>query len=167
MGADIHLYAEKRLKNGEWATVQTFAPASRIAFGMDGDRSWSSALFWQVEGRFYRLFAKLAGVRGEGPAPRGIPPDASPLYTQYVTEWRGDGHSHSHCLAPEFVAKYIEAVDEQNDETIGHLQKQYAKDVLEYGANRAVLLFLETYCGVNVREEDDATDFRFVFFFDN
>jgi hypothetical protein len=167
MGADIHMYLEKKLPTGEWATVQTFEHTYRQAFGLtkEGATTYSNMMFWQLGGRFYRLFAKLAGVRGEGPEPKGIPPDASPLYRWYAGEWSGDGHSHSWCSAQEFVTKYIEAIEEQDGES--EIQKMYVTHVLERGTNVAVLQFVEVYGGVNVREEDKADDYRFCFFFDN
>lgn len=167
MGADIHMYLEKKLPTGEWAVVQTFSHTYRQAFGLtkEGATTYSNMMFWQLGGRFYRLFAKLAGVRGEGPEPKGIPPDASPLYRWYAGEWASDGHSHSWCSAQEFITKYVEAIEEQGGES--EIQKLYVSRVLEKGTNVAVLLFLEVYAGVNVSEEDKADDYRFCFFFDN
>lgn len=167
MGADIHMYIEKKLPDGEWATVQTFTPATKQAFGMEGEAGWASSLFWQIEGRFYRLFAKLAGVRGEGPEPLGIPDDASPLYRHYCRTWSGDGHSHSYCSAATFIQRYIEAVEEQNDESISQIAKTYAEHVLKAGATSAVFRFLDMYCGVDAQDGDSTDDYRFVFFFDN
>jgi hypothetical protein len=37
----------------------------------------------------------LAGVRGDGPTPRGTPNDPSDLTDILIREWGGDGHSHS------------------------------------------------------------------------
>lgn len=50
------------------------------------------------DGRDYRLFAILAGVRnygGEEPLfePRGIPGDASPEFRRLCEQWDGDAHS--------------------------------------------------------------------------
>ncbi len=167
MGADIHMYLEKKLPTDEWAVVQTFSHAYRQAFGLEkeGPNIYANMMFWQLEGRFYRLFAKLAGVRGEGPEPLGIPPDASPLYQWYVEEWGGDGHSHSWCSAQEFVTKYIESIEDQGGSS--EIEKMYASHVLERGTNSAVLQFLEVYAGVAVSEDDKADDYRFCFFFDN
>jgi hypothetical protein len=170
MGADIHMYVEKKLPAGEWVTVQTFEPASKQAFGMEGEAGWSSSLFWQIEGRFYRLFAKLAGVRGEGPEPLGIPDDASSLYRHYCKQWSGDGHSHSYCSAATFIQRYIEAVEEQNpsrEGTSSQIVKAYAEDVLKLGSAIAISKFLETYCAVSTEEDDNVDNYRFVFFFDN
>lgn len=162
MGADIHLFAEKRMKSGEWATVQTFAPISKRALGIETEQGYDW-LFFDVEGRNYRLFAKLAGVRGEGPAPLGVPEDASPLYKEYVQQWYSDGHSHSYCSAQHFIAQYLDTLG--NDTPI---RKSYANWVLEAGHENAVLTFLDNYCAIRVFDgKDKADDYRFVFFFDN
>lgn len=162
MGADIHLFAEKKLKSGEWATVQTFSPINRKAVGLDVTRPYDW-LFFIVEGRNYALFAKLAGVRGNGPQAKGVPDDASPLYREYVDSWLSDGHSHSWCTATEFVARFLEALDSDDP-----IVKVYAGWVLNSGQDNAVLTFLDNYCAVQILEDrDKADDFRFVFFFDN
>jgi hypothetical protein len=161
MGADIHMYAEKRLKSGEWATVQTFAPITKRAVGLEPENAYDW-LFYLVEGRNYALFAKLAGVRGDGPAPLGIPDDASPLFKEYAEGWASDGHSHSYCSATRFVECLLGTMDSTDQ-----IVKNYATWVLDVGANNAMLRFLDAYCAVRVSERDKADDFRFVFFFDN
>jgi hypothetical protein len=163
MGADIHLFAEKRLRNNEWATVQTFNSINKKALGLstvEGRYDW---LFFIVEGRNYALFAKLAGVRGIGPQAKGVPDDASQLYREYVDSWLSDGHSHSWCTATEFVARFLETLDEGDP-----IVKDYAGWVLNSGQDNAVLTFLDQYCAVQIFEgRDKADDYRFVFFFDN
>lgn len=161
MGADIHLYLEKKLSTDVWVTVQTFNPIGRLAVGLES-RNPYDWMFFELSGRNYALFAKLAGVRGEGPDPKGIPDDASLLYRHYVREWASDGHSYSWCSAPEFVTLYLETMDSQST-----MVKHYAKWVLDRGRNAAVLTFLDTYCATRVEEDDDANNYRFVFFFDN
>lgn len=161
MGADIHMYAEKRLKSGEWATVNTFAPVAKQAVGIRPENAYDW-LFYEVEGRNYKLFAKLASVRGEGRDPLGIPEDASPLFKEYAASWASDGHSHSYCSATQFIADYLDTLDSTDT-----LVKNYAKWVLDVGANNAALRFLDSYCAIRVSEDDDANDYRFVFFFDN
>ena len=162
MGADIHMYLEKKLRNDEWATVQTFTPISKKALGLETDNRYDW-MFFIVEGRNYALFAKLAGVRGEGPTPLGIPEDASPLFKEYARSWSADGHSHSWCTATDFVARFIDTLDDGDP-----IRKAYANWVLEGGHGNAVLTFLDNYCGVRINEgRDKADDYRFVFFFDN
>ena len=57
--------------------------------------------------RDYDFFARLAGVRGDGPEPNGVPPDASALTQRCVMRWEGDGHSHAHMTLREFVKRKI------------------------------------------------------------
>lgn len=161
MGADIHMYAEKRLKSGEWATVNTFAPVAKQAMGLPAENAYDW-MFYEVEARNYRLFANLAGVRGFGPEPKGIPDDASPLFKEFAASWANDGHSHSYCSASQFIECYLDTLDSTDT-----LVKNYAAWVLDVGANNAALRFLDTYCAIRVSEDDKADNYRFVFFFDN
>ena len=162
MGADIHMYVEKKLDDNVWVTVQTFNPIGKQAVGLESKNPYDW-MFFEVTARNYPLFASLANVRGFGPEPRGIPDDASPLYLEYVQRWSGDGHSHSWCSAATFVERYLDTMDE-GDKIVKH----YAKWVLDRGQNAAVLTFLDTYCAIRVDEDGDkADDYRFVFFFDN
>lgn len=161
MGADIHMFVEKKLDDNVWATVQTFNPIGRKAVGLESNNPYDW-MFFEVSGRNYQLFASLAAVRGDGPEPRGIPDDASPLYLQHVRAWTSDAHSHSWCSAATFIERYLDTCDEQSD-----IVKHYAKWVLDRGHNAAVLTFLDTYCAISVHDEESADDYRFVFFFDN
>ncbi len=162
MGADIHMYLEKKLRNKEWATVQTFTPISKRALGLESDRGYDW-LFFVVEQRNYALFAKLAGVRGEGPKPLGVPEDASALFKEYARGWSADAHSHSWCTATDFVARFLDTLDKDDP-----IVKAYAGWVLQAGHGNAVLTFLDNYCGIRINEgRDKADDYRFVFFFDN
>jgi len=72
MGCDIHGWVEKRAAD-KW-----------VAFSELKDR-----------GRNYERFANLAGVRGAGPEPKGIPPDASDTVKLRIERDGSDGHSHS------------------------------------------------------------------------
>ena len=76
MGCDIHGTIEIKV-DGKWIMI------NRLPFdGPACDRN-------------YKRFAALAGVRGEGPEPRGIPSDVSESTLLYIQEWDCDGHSHS------------------------------------------------------------------------
>lgn len=57
--------------------------------------------------RDYKFFARLAGVRGDGPEPNGVPPDASALTQRCISRWGDDGHSHVHMTLREFVKRKI------------------------------------------------------------
>ena len=63
--------------------------------------------FGRLGRRDYGFFARLAGVRGDGPEPNGVPPDASALTQRCVSRWEGDGHSHVHMSLREFVKRKI------------------------------------------------------------
>lgn len=86
MGCDIHLVLERKHPTYGWVGTDSF----QIHHAIDGKYCFPAALE-----RNYRLFAALAGVRGDGPEPRGVPEDASALTRMLVDDWSGDGHSHS------------------------------------------------------------------------
>jgi len=75
MGCDIHMILESRIK-GIWI--------------YDCDIPWQA----DITSRNYTFFGALAGVRYDGPAPRGLPDDVCP-----ATRARAEGedwHSHSY-----------------------------------------------------------------------
>lgn len=72
MGCDIHGWVEKKTDKG-WVGIAELK---------DGERN-------------YGRFTMLAGVRGDGPDPLGIPDDASQTTEHFIEEWGDDGHSHS------------------------------------------------------------------------
>ena len=81
MGCDIHCHAEVKI-NGKWEHYST--P--------------------QFE-RNYRIFEKMAGVRGDEEnaisAPKGLPEDCSVVTMLDSRRWGADGHSHSWLSADE------------------------------------------------------------------
>jgi hypothetical protein len=86
MGCDIHMVLEERDDEFGWVGINAFHGHR----DRKGSSSWPGAT-----DRHYKRFAALAGVRGEGPEPKGIPDDASPLTRLEIKGWGGDGHSHS------------------------------------------------------------------------
>jgi len=62
---------------------------------------------YELSDRNYQFFAKLAGVRGDGPIPNGLPNDISKLTRALANNWDNDGHSHSYLPLYEFVMRYI------------------------------------------------------------
>jgi len=83
MGCDIHAFVEVRLPGAGWTLVE------RLDIG-----------------RYYAFFAALAGVRGPGPEPHGIPLNASEAF-HYHADWYGeDGHSHSWERGEDFLALF-------------------------------------------------------------
>jgi len=77
MGCDIHGVVEQRIKD-RWVTIRTLHYPTPI-----------------LE-RNYLRFAELAGVRGDGPAPLGLPEDVSETAKALSDAWDSDGHSHSY-----------------------------------------------------------------------
>ena len=90
MGCDIHFAIEKK-KGTKWfgicSTDFGYRPSAK-------DRN-------------YEFFSQLAGVRGEGPSPKGIPTDKSDLTAECLKRWNGDAHSMTYMAVDEFVAIWI------------------------------------------------------------
>lgn len=85
MGCDIHIVLEKK-DDGKWVGVDSFRPA----YDPRGEWRYPVAAI-----RNYNRFAALAGVRGEGPDPKGFPEDASDLSYMSFHDWGSDAHSAS------------------------------------------------------------------------
>lgn len=101
MGCDIHLVLEQRTHD-KWVAINTFTGHHRAAWTLKtpDDYDWSSPI---ARSRNYKRFAALAGVRGDGPAPRGLPPDASDTARLLSEQWGRDAHSHSWLLLAEAI----------------------------------------------------------------
>jgi len=162
MGADIHLYVERKLMNGEWAFVRNL----NETINGDGIRPWGGAKdkviggFWKLSGRNYNLFALLAGVRGDGPEPKGLPSDVSDLIHEEHERYRSDAHSASWSKPLEFMEAYI--ASQQAYEEIEPLDKYVQVRVTE-GAEMALEVFMRDMCSLDT----DGHEYRFVFWFDN
>ena len=163
MGADIHLYVERKLKNGEWAMVRdmndTINVESMRPVRVDhpGPYGW-----WKLNDRNYALFANLARVRGEGPEAKGLPGDVSPYVEEESDYWDGDGHSHSWSTPLEFMEAYIKAMEYYADEQT-ELDK-YAQIRMREGVGMAVTLFMRDMCSLDLER---GHEYRFVYWFDN
>ena len=125
MGADIHFTIEHRDPHDGLGWVGVFwsdadySPRSyNTSFLYDQNRNTNPEMgyrdldhgvhpFGRLGRRDYEFFARLAGVRGDGPEPNGVPPDASALTQRCVMRWEGDGHSHVHMTLHEFVKRKI------------------------------------------------------------
>lgn len=171
MGADIHMYIEKRTSNGDWACVRnlnetlhskSLSVLARASSAMnDGFHA-----YWNLRSRNYALFAALAGVRGDGPEPRGLPEDVSQLIEDEYEGWRGDAHSVSWYLASDFVRIYESVTTPEllpDDEPLS----EYVIARMEHGDRRAVEMFLIDKVSLYMNDEDSVNDYRFVFWFDN
>ena len=86
MGCDIHLILEKKI-GANWVGVSLFNGFHT--------RNYPHTVYPIAVDRSYARFSALAGVRGDGPPPRGVPDDISVLAKSIVDEYGNDGHSHS------------------------------------------------------------------------
>jgi hypothetical protein len=136
MGCDIHLVLEKR-KNGKWVGVDTF---------QSHPLDWSSPV---ARSRNYERFAKLANVRGSGPLPRGLPPDASDTTILLTDECGSDGHSHSWLPLAE----------------ASEIWSQTQQGLSGYGSKYPDSYFFGVDTSPGSRDKRD--DYRVVFWFDN
>lgn len=110
---------------------------------MDG---WHSPV---ARSRNYERFAQLAGVRGDGPAPRGLPDDMSETAALLVEDWAGDGHSHSWLPMKDAAAVFL--ATERNPP---EMAKKYP-DSHFFGVDTS---------GASGKSRDD---YRLIFWFDN
>lgn len=128
MGCDIHFCVEKRITTwdedagdhvpveparwigvyGTWQTPALMTDRETVPkVGADVDRlSWLERRP-AMKSRNYDFFAKLAGVRGEGPDPKGFPEDASELARMMTDPDSADDHSHSYDTLEDFVRTYL------------------------------------------------------------
>lgn len=100
MGADIHIYVEIR-KNGIWELLEGNHFSDQWN---DKNKKCSAPFDW----RHYRMFAILAGVRGNNIHPikeptYELPNDASNVVKDDYIKWAGDAHSASFFTARELV----------------------------------------------------------------
>ena len=107
MGCDIHGWIEKKVYD-KWVAVGEFRGC-----GLE---------------RNYERFAQLAGVRGEGPDPKGVPEDVSDTAKFHIDEWGVDGHSHSYMDLEPALDLFFETSRQMTDTrktiwlTYGHIQ---------------------------------------------
>jgi hypothetical protein len=155
MGCDIHIVIEQKWRD-RWVGVRT--SQGFVTGGYAGEEnSWA---YPALGGRNYAFFARLAGVRGDGPPPLGIPSDASDLTLMQVLDWGEDGHSHSYLPLKEFAARWCHGdpkfVAAMAAERLNGEDRAYA--VL---LNRASISVFDPH------NDLDIDDFRVVFWFDN
>lgn len=86
MGCDIHALVERKIDD-KWVMVDRLKRESRY--------------------RNYARFAALAGVRGNGPSPKGLPDDVSDSGMLHANEWGEDGHSHSYLPLKEAASIFL------------------------------------------------------------
>lgn len=119
MGTDIHFVVESRDPNDDLGWVGMYwsdasfsvAPynfkLTRNPSETDSDfyRRMDSCVhsFGRLRRRDYGFFGRLAGVREDGPAPNGVPNDASAMTSRCLNRWEGDAHSHGHMPLRDFI----------------------------------------------------------------
>ncbi len=139
MGCDIHLHIELQDGNGDW--VHSAAPHI---------------------GRNYRLFEKMAGVRGDlskaVSPPKGLPGGLSLVTLVSYRDWGPDAHSMSWLSSDEIIG-----LEEWLSGGISDLEK----DILH-------CYLFDQHSFMSFKQYDDVeylpkpfTDIRFVFWFDN
>lgn len=103
MGCDIHIVVERHVGD-KWVGIDATNYFAISRHSKDDPRH----AFPVCRDRNYERFAKLAGVRGEGPAPLGLPDDISDLTRLEVDRWGVDGHSHSWLSLREAAQVWLE-----------------------------------------------------------
>lgn len=185
MGADIHLYVERKSTRvrreeflneifeadipvqKEWESADKWKknkyydpnkPNGEIEYEVDYDD-----LFYR--GRNYYLFAVLADVRNGWDIkpidePRGIPTDLSERVQTIIDAWKGDGHSHSYFTLKELLdvdwEKY-HYIEEEEDGPPYIINKKKVNYLSD---------FMETIDKLK-KLDSDPNNIRIVFFFDN
>lgn len=132
MGADIHLFSEKKKTvNGVEKWVNADYWKINPYFG-DDEYEPELELVSIYRNRNYNLFSILAGVRGNDEIcpPRGLPDDVSDIVKKESDRWDGDGHSHSYFTLAE-LKKYYE--DNSHSSHNGFLSKRAIKELDEDG----------------------------------
>ncbi|WP_454627697.1 hypothetical protein [Bradyrhizobium cenepequi] len=171
MGCDIHPVLEKKWthpKTGEtkWVGQHAFPYVTIKEVWKDGavvaTNVWHSP---RAQSRDYGLFAKLAGVRGDGPDPRGYPEDVSDLTLMELGAVGGnaDLHSHSWASAREWVTACISLEEDLPELVLTDNEDPRVKDPYKHYLE----LDIETYEDDDGLPMDCPDNYRVVFAFDN
>jgi len=146
MGADIHIFAEFKAGDGPWtAHPNHTSDEDGHVDDIGGDRN-------------YEVFGALAGVRGDGPDPKGLPDDITETVLNASDMWDGDGHSHSYYSLAEFK-KILKKTGNTNysNSTFNAINEHKKKLELDLKSEKILL-------GQNINTK---VEVRIVFFFDN
>lgn len=161
MGADIHPIIERKYKfedgTEKWIGLHTFDyRASYLRMEEDGVPYMGQSGYRSspaFDNRNYARFAALAGVRGEGPDPKGFPDDASDLARMEAEKYGADGHSHSWCTLKEALEICLRT---ESDAGVVFLCE---KDVRKKNP-------IDYFFGIDMWDEP-IDDYRVLFYFDN
>lgn len=164
MGCDIHMVVERRDPELGWVGLHDFPYGTVELFTEINGKSEFVAgrPHWLPCSRNYELFAEIAGVRGDGPEPRGMPGDASDLARMEVRRWGDDGHSHTWLLMSEAVRPFgVAMLGEQGwaklvaDKVSGEPDWDTTGKVLDR-------------FGIGLSDDDETLDdYRLIIWFDN
>lgn len=106
MGCDIHFVIEKKRRDKKWEGVH------------NGDHAPCIGSCWVsmrgLNERNYKFFASLAGVRGEGPDPKGLPDGVSDMAKSEYNDWSLYVHSVSWDTWKDFIDKHHRAQSDEN-----------------------------------------------------
>lgn len=168
------MFIEYRANGGSWQA----APEHK---NVKEDDDYERVTEVWATGRNYDLFAKMAGVRGRGPEPKGLPDDVSDIVNLAADQWGGDGHSHSFMSLEEFEAVLRKCGYRFNhDRTDAFYEPNYnnpepfkdAKDappdfttVVNYG--KKLRQEVSQIDSIILGDEPSKVDIRVVFWFDN
>lgn len=142
MGCDIYGVVERRVTGDErWIAYRTLDSISNIYGKKYGAFAEPVAL-----SRNYERFAKLAGVRGDGPKARGMPADASE--TSLLRFKQRGGHTPS--WLPLIEACDIFVATERG--TVSDFDRNYSQYF---------------YFGIEPEVDGPLSEFRLVFWFDS
>lgn len=131
MGCDIHFIIEEKTRDDlGWIGIWN---SDYIWFGLDVEKlRIEEQSLHCLQDRHYTFFALLAGVRGIGPDPNGLPADMSSMGQRWNIE-NDDCHSRCHMSLKMFIMNKITALAQDIigcDEEEGALQS-YLKYIIE------------------------------------
>lgn len=158
MGADIHIMLERKI-NGQWYMWHKLDGVPRRALDREV-KPTPYDHFYRITDRNYEFFAAIAGVRGPGPEPRGIPEDLSVPAQEEIECWAGNGHSHTWLYANELCELFLQH----------HMTES---EVAEFTENQLTgrafsgWEYIMNYYIVNTIDNEPAHNYRFIIFFDN
>ena len=165
MGCDIHLFLEYKAGDGPWTQDKLHK--------LDESDPEFSRVHELPDVRNYELFSVLAGVRGDGAEPKGLPEDCSDMIKHASDLWDSDGHSHSYTSLSDFkkalkTVGYKLLKKGQKSDLDALWDASYA-NIVRYAEEQCIRLRLDLESEKMILGQDINTTVqcRFVYFFDN
>lgn len=175
MGCDIHLVIEvpdeqetpAKDHDGAWKFVHGFPYLERTMFAnMPANEDGAYSAWFTARSRNYEFFAALAGVRGDGPAAKGLPPRLNGPTQQLVEDWSADGHSHTWYYGYEFAAIWGTLASSKAEYTAARLSGEEEKHgPATYEKHAGYTDAYHIWCGRKLLGSD--IDCRVIIWFDN